>query len=113
MLGFGPYSLDLGPKGNKALRLGQGGWTYLPIDRQTDSPCVLQDFVPFGVAAQKPSKTLIFALLDWCHGRTDRPTNPHVALRVCNPKSRKKMESKLRLDAVDAWPTSQPRIAHG
>ena len=25
MLGFGPYSLDLGPKGDEALRMGQGG----------------------------------------------------------------------------------------
>ena len=56
LLGFGPYSLDLGPKGDKALRVGQGGmdiWTDVQTDGGTDSPCVLQDFVPFGAAAQK------------------------------------------------------------
>ena len=60
LLGFGPYSLDLGPKGDKALRVGRGGTdgrTYVRTDRRTDgrtdSPCVLQDFVPFGAAAQK------------------------------------------------------------
>ena len=34
LLGFGPYSLNLGPKGVKALRMGQGGWTdgqILPV----------------------------------------------------------------------------------
>ena len=55
LLGFGPYSLDLGPKRDKAeggARGGDGrtdGRTY----GRTDSPCVLQDFVPFGAAAQK------------------------------------------------------------
>ena len=44
LLGFGPYSLDLGPKGDKALRMGQGG-TYTITDGQ--------DFTPFGAAAQK------------------------------------------------------------
>ena len=27
--------------------------TYVQTDGRTDSPCVLQDFVPFGAAAQK------------------------------------------------------------
>ena len=50
MLGFGPYSLDLGPKGDEALRVGG---TDGRTDGRTDSPCVLQDFVPFEAAAQK------------------------------------------------------------
>ena len=36
-LGFGPYSLDLGPKGDEALRLGRGGGgTYVRTDGRTD-----------------------------------------------------------------------------
>ena len=54
--GFGPFCLDLGPKGDEALRMGQGG-TYGRTDGRTDSPCVLQDFVPFGAAAQKKKTT--------------------------------------------------------
>ena len=60
MLGFEPYSLDLGPKGDEALRMelgGMDGRTDVCRDgrtyRRTDSLCVLQDFVPFGAAAQK------------------------------------------------------------
>ena len=57
LLGFGPYSLDLGPKGDKAEGGAGGGRTYgrtdVRTDGRTDSPCVLQDFVPFGAAAQK------------------------------------------------------------
>ena len=53
LLGFGPYSLDLGPKGDETLRVGQGGRTDVRTYGRTDSPCVLQDFVPFGAAAQK------------------------------------------------------------
>ena len=53
LLGFGPYSLDLGPQGDEALRVGRGGRTYVRTDGRTDPPCVLQDFVPFGAAAQK------------------------------------------------------------
>ena len=34
-LGFGPYSLDLGPKGDEALRVGQGG-TDVHTDGRTD-----------------------------------------------------------------------------
>ena len=37
LLGFGPYSLDLGPKGDEALRMGQGetyGHTDVRMDRQ-------------------------------------------------------------------------------
>ena len=51
LLGFGPYRLDLGPKGDEALMMGLGG--DVRTDGRTDSPCVLQDFVPFGAAAQK------------------------------------------------------------
>ena len=59
LLGFGPYSLDLGPKGDKALRVGWGdGRTYGRTDGWTDSPCVLQDFVPFGAAAKKSNSVL-------------------------------------------------------
>ena len=68
MLGFGPFCLDLGhiawiwaiwqnlgqnrPQRRRSPEDGAGGMhgrTY----GQTDSPCVLQDFVPFGAAAQK------------------------------------------------------------
>ena len=54
LLGFGPYSLDLGPKGDETLRVGRGGGdvrTDVRTYGRTDSPCVLQDFVPFGAAA--------------------------------------------------------------
>ena len=44
----------MGPKGDKALRMGQGGanvlsyiWADIRKDRWTDPPCVLQDFVTF------------------------------------------------------------------
>ena len=63
MLGFGPYGilwLGLGlfsriwvkidPKGDIALRMGQEG-TNRQMDRRTDCPCVLQDFVLFGATA--------------------------------------------------------------
>ena len=56
LLGFGLFSriwVRIGPKGDKALRMGQGGGTYGRTYGRTDSPCVLQDFVPFGAAAQK------------------------------------------------------------
>ena len=60
MLGFGLFGriwVRIGPEEDKALRIGQGGWKdrqmYIRLDRQTDSPYVLQDFVPFGAAAQK------------------------------------------------------------
>ena len=63
MLGFGLFGriwVRIGPKGDKALRMGQGGRmdgrTYVRTDGRTDSPCVLQDFVPFGDAAQKKRK---------------------------------------------------------
>ena len=32
----------------------RAGGTYIRTDGWTDSPCVLQDFIPFGAAAQKP-----------------------------------------------------------
>ena len=55
----------MGPKGDEALRMGQGGTdgrmdgrtdgrTYGRTYGRTDSPCVLQDFVPFGAAALLP-----------------------------------------------------------
>ena len=43
-LGFGPYSLDLGPKGDEALKMGQGGtdgWRdgqIPPVFYRTSSP---------------------------------------------------------------------------
>ena len=56
----------MGPKGDEALRMGQGGdgrtdgrtygRTYVRTYGRTDSPCVLQDFVPFGAAAQKRTR---------------------------------------------------------
>ena len=46
------------PKGDEALRMGRGGltdgWMNGRTDGRTDSPCVLQDFVPFGAAALLP-----------------------------------------------------------
>ena len=63
------------------------GWT----DERTDerkSPCVLQDFAPFGAAAQKVSKTLLFPLFNsiftggqmdgQTDGRMDGRTKPLV-----------------------------------
>ena len=47
LLGFRLFCLDLGPKEDKALRMGQGGLT-------NRFPCILQDFVPFGAAALPP-----------------------------------------------------------
>ena len=51
LLGFGRIWVRISPKGDEALRMGLGGdvRTYV----RTDSPCVLEDFVPFGAAAQK------------------------------------------------------------
>ena len=59
MLGFGLFGrirVRIGPKGDEALRMGRGGRTDGRMDGWTDSPCVLQDFVPFGAAAQKRKK---------------------------------------------------------
>ena len=61
LIGFGPICLDLGPKGDKALRMGRGGWMDLRSYGRTDSPCVLQDFVPFAAAAQK---TCFYRIMD-------------------------------------------------
>ena len=50
-LDLGPERLDLRPE-----RSDEGG-TNRQMDERMDerkSPCVLQDFVPFGAAAQKP-----------------------------------------------------------
>ena len=75
MLGFGPFCLDLGYiawiwaiwqnlSQNRPLRIRQGGQTDGRTDGRTDirteSPCVLQDFVPFGTAAQKEKQEMIF-----------------------------------------------------
>ena len=59
MLGFGLFGriwVRIGPKGDKALRMGRGrGQTYILTDVRTDRfPCVLQDFVPFEAAALLP-----------------------------------------------------------
>ena len=40
----------------RASKASQGG--YGQTDEYTDSPCVLQDFVPFGAAAQKATVRL-------------------------------------------------------
>ena len=68
MLECGAFCLDLGhiawiwaiwqnlgqnrPQRGQSPEDGVGGM-YGCMDGQTDSPCVLQDFVPFGAAAQK------------------------------------------------------------
>ena len=44
---------------------GKDGRMVERIDKQK-SPCVLQDFVPFGAAAQKASKMLVFPLFNSC-----------------------------------------------
>ena len=61
LLGFGLFCriwVRIGPKGDEALRMGWGGRMYgctdVRMDGRTDSPCVLQDFVPFGAAALLP-----------------------------------------------------------
>ena len=74
MLGFGPFCLDLGhiawiwaiwqnlgQNRPQRRRSPEDGGTYGrtdewmdgQMDGQTDSPCVLQDFIPFEAAAQK------------------------------------------------------------
>ena len=63
-LGFGPLRLDLGHfawiwaiwhnLGHRKLSHEDGAGGQL--DGRTESPCVLQDFVPFGAAAQKQWK---------------------------------------------------------
>ena len=48
------------------------GQTHIYMDGWTDSPCVLQDFVPFGAAAQKTFSGFKFApsaLSSWMDGR--------------------------------------------
>ena len=74
---LGSFCLDLGhiawiwaiwqnlgqnrPKGDKALRIGQGGMgghTDGCMYRRTDSPCVQQDFAPFRATAQKRMKEI-------------------------------------------------------
>ena len=73
MLGFGPFCLDLGhiawiwaiwqnlgqnrPQRRRSPEDGAGGTfgrTDVRTYGRTDSPCVLQDFVPFGAAALLP-----------------------------------------------------------
>ena len=57
MLGFGLFGrirVRIGPEGDKALRMGQGGQMDGRAGGRTDSPCVLQDLVPFGAAALLP-----------------------------------------------------------
>ena len=78
MLEFGPFCLDLGhiawiwaiwqnlgqnrPQRRRSPEDGAGGdgrtygWMDGRKDRRTDSPCVLQDFIPFGAAAQKANQ---------------------------------------------------------
>ena len=57
MLGFGLFGriwVRIGPKGDEALRIGQGGRTDGQMDGWMERfLCVLQDFVSFGAAAQK------------------------------------------------------------
>ena len=56
LLGLGLFG-RIGPKGDEALRMGQGGMdgrTGGQAGGQTDSPCFLRDFVPFGIAALLP-----------------------------------------------------------
>ena len=43
--------------------MGRGGGTEVRTYGRTDSPCVLQDFVPFGAAAQKVKKMSFFDFL--------------------------------------------------
>ena len=75
---FGPFCFDLGriawiwaiwqnlgknrPQRRRSSEDRAGGTyvqTYVHTDRQTDSPCVLKDFVPFGAAAQKHLYTAV------------------------------------------------------
>ena len=72
-----------------------GGLTDGQMNGRTDerkSPCVLQDFVPFGAAAQKASKTLVFPLFgSWSRTdqRTDGRTNGRMdkaSYRVAYPQ---------------------------
>ena len=78
---------------------GTNGRTDGRTDGQTDerkSPCVLQDFIPFGAAAQKVYKTLVFPSFNiiitnglkdgGTNGLMDRQTKPPLDLSVCNQK---------------------------
>ena len=97
LLGFGPYFLDLaclaevriGPEGDKALRMGQGGTygqmyvrMYVRTDERTDSPCILQDYVPFGTAAQKQLTKIFVGLQIWNF------FSPEGLVKMCGCQSR-------------------------
>ena len=69
--GFGPFWQDLGhfawiwaiqfgfgPQRRQSPEGGAEGGTDVRTYGQTDSPCVLQDFVPFGAAAQTATSTV-------------------------------------------------------
>ena len=82
MLEFGPFLLRFGPH---CLDLGfLAERTDGRTDGQTDSPCVLQDFVPFGAAAQKGTFIVVVlaiflnfnqnGLLYYFGGKTERKT---------------------------------------
>ena len=65
-----PYWPDFRPNGPdlRPERLDEGGRLN---KEQTKSPCVLQDFVPFGAAAQKAN----FPLKTWKHGKLTKIEN--------------------------------------
>ena len=62
LLGFGPYSLDLGPKGDEALRVGRGGdgrtdvRTYVRTDGQIP-PVFYRTSSPSGPLPKKEQTT--------------------------------------------------------
>ena len=54
LLGFGPYSLDLGPKGDEALKMGQRG-TYGRTDGQIP-PVFYRTSSPSGALPKRASE---------------------------------------------------------
>ena len=56
-------------------------WKVEPAYGRTDSPCVLQDFVPFGAAAQKGFLTMIY-----CEQEIEGDFyGQHLRRMICNP----------------------------
>ena len=82
------------------------GWT----DKQK-FPCDLQDFVPFGVAAQKASKMLDFPLFQPLDVPMDRQTNGWTGKALyrvaCHMQLKNNLKSSCKLKDS---PTDKPLI---
>ena len=92
---FGRIRVRIGPKGDEALRIGQGetdGWMEGWMYGRTDSPCVLQDFVPFGSAALLPLN-LNQTLLKQGTGTADHLPPLGLLLKLISPKEIEQLSS--------------------